>query len=112
LDNQKIKYAVERFSHLIDMNKDNRAYSDYKEGINKGLELAKDVFEDNAQKFDLSGSEDDQTMKLQNLQNEYNLLIDTLEIKKPNCSEECLKGIHTGFEKSKALFGEFIKEFV
>ncbi len=51
-------------------------------------------------------------MELQTLQNKYNLVIDTLEIKKPNCSEECLKGIHAGLEKSKILFGELTREFV
>lgn len=52
-------------------------------------------------------------MKIQNLQNEFNSLIDTLDIrKKPNCSEERLEGIHKGFEKSKLLFVEFIKEII
>lgn len=56
--------------------------------------------------------ESNQAMELQTLQNKYNLAIDTLEIRKPNCSEECLKGIQAGLEKSKILFGELIREFV
>ncbi len=63
--------------------------------------------------FYISSSKENQTIKIQNLQNEYNLLIDTLKIgKKPNYSTDCLEGIYEVLEKSKALFGEFIEEFV
>ena len=36
------------------MNKDHQAYSDFKEGVNKGLDIAKYTFEENAEKFSLS----------------------------------------------------------
>ncbi len=97
---------------MIERNKDHRAYSDFKEGINEGLEIAKDTFEEHVEKFDLSDLEENKTIKVQNLQDKYNSLIDTLKItKKPNYSEEQLEGIYKGVEKSKVLFGEFIKEF-
>ncbi len=37
-------------------NKDRQPYSGLKEGINKGLEIAKDAFEENAEKFVYSNS--------------------------------------------------------
>ena len=112
LENQRIQDAVRKFSNLIERNKDYRAYSDYKEGINEGLEIAKDTFEEHVETFDLSNMEEDQTIKIKRLQNKYNLLIDTIEVrKKPNYSEEQLEGIHKGFERSKVLFGEFIKGY-
>lgn len=110
---QKVKNAVRRFSELIERNKDYRAYSDFKEGINEGLEIAKDTFEENVEKFDLSDSNEDRAVKIQSLQDRFNLLIDTIGIiKKPNYSKEQLDGIYEGFERSKELFGEFIKEFI
>lgn len=113
MDKQTVKHVIIKFSHLIERNKEQLAYSDFKEGINKGLDIAKNTFEDHVEKFDISSSKENQTIKIQNLQNEYNLLIDTLKIgKKPNCSTDCLEGIYEGLEKSKALFGEFIEEFV
>jgi hypothetical protein len=112
LDKQTIKHAIRKFSSLIEINKEDQAYSDFQEGFNKGLDMAKYTFEDHVDKLDLFRLESNRTMKLQTLQDKYNLLIDTLEIKKPNCSEECLKGIHAGFEKSKILFGELIREYV
>ena len=52
-----------------------------------------------------------QVRKREGLQDKYNSLIDALEIKKkPNHSEEQLEGICEGIEKSKVLFGDFIKE--
>lgn len=112
LDKQTIKHAIRKFSHLIERNKEHRAYSDFKDGINKGLDIAKYTFEEHVEKFDLSESDDNQAIKERNLQDKYNSLIDTLEItKKPNYSKEHLEGIYKGVEKSKALFGEFIKEF-
>ena len=113
MDTQKVKIAVRRFSNLIERNKDARAYSDFKEGINEGLEIAKDTFEENAEKFDLSDSSEDKTLKMQGLQDRFNLLIDTLEItKKPNYSRDQLDGIYMGLERSKELFREFINEFI
>jgi len=113
LNAEKVKNAIRRYSDLIERNKDRLAYSDYKEGINEGLEIAKDTFEENADAFDLLSSHEDRDTKIQKLQERFNLLIDTIEItKKPNYSEEQLEGIFKGFERSKALFGEFIKEFI
>jgi hypothetical protein len=113
LNAEKLKNAIRRYSDLIERNKDRQAYSDFKEGINEGLEIAKDTFEENADDFDLSSSHEDRDVKMQKLQERFNLLIDTTEIaKKPNYSEEQLEGIHKGFERSKSLFGDFIKEFI
>ncbi len=112
MDTQETEYAIRKFSNLIDKNKEQLAYSDFKEGINKGLDIAKHNFGDHIEEFDLSSSKENQTTKVQNLQNKYNLLIDTLKIGKPGCSTDCLEGIYEGLEKSKILFGEFIKEFV
>lgn len=112
MDTQEIEHAIIKFNNLIDENKEQMAYSDFKEGINKGLDIAKHNFEDHIEKFDLSSSKENQTIKRQNLQNEYNLLIDTLKIGKPGCSTDCLEGIYEGLEKSKILFGEYIKEFI
>lgn len=74
LDKQTVKYAIRRFSNLIERNKEHRAYSDFKEGINKGMDIAKFTFEDHVEKFDLSNLESNQTTKIQNLQNEFNYL--------------------------------------
>ncbi|WP_245859772.1 hypothetical protein [Methanosarcina spelaei] len=112
LDTQEIEYAIRKFNNLIDKNKEKLAYSDFKEGVNKGLDIARYNFGDHIEKFDLFSSKENQTTKIQNLQNEYNLLIDTLKIGKPGCSADCLEGIYEGLEKSKIIFGEFIKEFV
>jgi len=108
-----IKNAVRKFSDLIERNKDFRAYSDFKEGINEGLEIAKDAFEENAEKFNLSDSVEARDSKIQSLQNRFNLLIDSIEItKKPNYSEDQLEGVYKGLERSKELFGDFIKEYI
>ena len=56
MNKQQVKNAVRRFSDLIERNKDLQAYSDFKEGMNEGLEIAKDTFEENAEKFVLSDS--------------------------------------------------------
>lgn len=110
---QKINNVVRRFSYLIEKNKDGQAYSDFKEGINEGLEIAKDTFEENVEKFDFSCSDGDREARIQRLQNLFNLFIDTIEItKKPNYSRDQLEGIYKGFEKSKKLFNEFIKELI
>lgn len=93
------------------MNKDYQAYSDFKEGVNKGLDIARYTFEENAEKFSLSLSDEDRALRTGNLQNEFNQLLDGIILpKKPNCSEERLNGIHSGFEKSKKIFGDFVQE--
>ena len=43
--------SVKKFTKFIEENKDLQAYSDYKEGVNKGLEIAKYTFEENAEMF-------------------------------------------------------------
>jgi hypothetical protein len=74
--------------------------------------MAKNAFEDNADHLCLSNFGEDRHIKIEILKNKYNSLIDAVEvIKKPKYSEEHLEGIQEGLEKSKVLFGEFIKEF-
>lgn len=112
MDQQKIKKTVKKFSDLIEKNKDIRAYSDYKEGINEGLEIAKDTFEDNVEKFYSPLSDKDPEVKIRSLQERFNLIIDTIAVKKkPNYSADHLDGIYEGFEKSKKLFGECVREY-
>lgn len=112
LDQQKINRTIRRFSNLIERNKDDRAYSDYKEGINEGLEMAKDTFEENAEKFISSSPDGDPTAKIQNLQDRFNLIIDGIVVhKKPNYSQDHLEGIYEGFKKSKELFRECVIEY-
>lgn len=112
MDLKQIDKLVRRFSNLIEKNKDGRAYSDFKEGKNKGLQIAKNTFNENAEKFvslDLDGGH---TAEIQSLQDRFNLIIDSIIVKeKPNYSQDHLEGIYEGFEKSKELFGEFIREF-
>ncbi|AKB29558.1 hypothetical protein MSSIT_2839 [Methanosarcina siciliae T4/M] len=112
MDQQKINKTIRRFSDLIERNKDGRAYSDYKEGINEGLEIAKDAFEENAEKFTPSSPEEDPAAKIRSLQDRFNLIIDTIEVhKKPNYSQDRLEGIYEGFKMSKELFGECVTEY-
>jgi hypothetical protein len=112
LDKQQVKNAVREFSDLIERNKDSRAYSDFKEGINEGLELAKDTFDENAEKLISSDSGQDRTTRIKSLQDGFNLLIDSLVIRrKPRYSQDSLDGIHNGLEKSKELFRYFIEDF-
>lgn len=112
MDQQRIRKTVRKFSDLIEKNKDRWAFSDYKEGINEGLEMAKDTFEENAEKFLLPVPDKDPATKVKNLQERFNLIIDTIVVKeKPNYSQDRLEGIYEGFEKSKKLFGECIKEY-
>jgi hypothetical protein len=112
LDMQQVEDAITRFSDLIDRNKDQQAYSDYKEGINEGLEIAKDTFDENAEKFVLSNSDFDRATEIKSLQDRFNLLIDTLNIrKKPKYSQDNLDGIYRGLERSKELFRDFVEEF-
>lgn len=112
MDEQQVEDAVTRFSDLIDRSKDQQAYSDYKEGINEGLEIAKDTFDENAEKFVLSSSDYDRATVIKNLQDKFNLLINTLTVsKKPRYSQDSLDGIYKGLEISKELFRDFIEEF-
>ncbi|TFH05132.1 MAG: hypothetical protein E4H06_01850 [Methanosarcina sp.] len=112
MDQIIITKTVRRFSDLIERNKDSRAYSDFKEGINEGLEIAKDTFEENVGQFISPASEEDPAAKIQRLQERFNLMIDTIVVKeKPNYSQDQLDGIYEGFERSKKLFGECINEY-
>jgi hypothetical protein len=111
LDKQKIEKSVRKFDNFIDMNKDTQAYSDFKEGMNKGLDIAKYTFAENAENLPLSDSYEDQDVVIKRLQDGFNQLLDRIVLtKKPNCSEDHLNGICNGFERSKELFREFIKE--
>lgn len=113
MNKQQVKNAVRRFSDLIERNKDLQAYSDFKEGMNEGLEIAKDTFEENAEKFVLSDSEEDRVTMIKSLQDSFDLLIDRLVIiKKPKYSQDSLDGINKGLERSKELFRDFIEEFL
>ncbi|AAM30227.1 hypothetical protein [Methanosarcina mazei] len=109
---KRIKKTVRKFSDLIERNKDRRAYSDYKEGINEGLEIAKDTFEDNVEKFLSTSTDEDPQTKIRSLQDRFNLIIDTIVVKeKPNYSQDHLDGIYEGFEKSKKIFENCIQEY-
>ncbi len=113
MNKQQVENTIKRFSDLIERNKDHRAYSDFKEGFNEGLEIAKDTFDENAEKFVLSDSDKDRAAKLESLQDMFNLLIDTLVItKKPRYSQDSLDGINTGLQRSKELFRDFTEEFL
>lgn len=113
MNKQQVKNAVRRFSDLIERNKDLQAYSDFKEGMNEGLEIAKDTFEENAEKFVLSDLEEDRVTKIKSLQDSFDLLIDRFVIiKKPKYSQDSLDGINKGLERSKELFRDFIEEFL
>ncbi|AKB22718.1 hypothetical protein [Methanosarcina sp. WH1] len=110
MDKQKTKNLVREFNNYIEMNRDYQAYSDFKEGVNKGLDIAKYTFEENAGKFSLPLDEE-WTVRIRSLQDEFNQLLDGIVLpKKPNCSEERLDGVYSGFEISKKIYGEFIKE--
>ena len=113
MNKQQVENAVTRFSDLIDRNKDQEAYSDFKEGMNEGLEIAKDTFDENAEKFVLSDSDYDRATRMKSLQDRFNLLIDALTIrKKPKYSQDNLDGIYRGLARSKELFRDFIEEFL
>lgn len=54
------------FNKLIEKNKDRQPYSDYKSKINQGLEIAKDAFDENAEKFvhsNLNNSKEDRIQR-------------------------------------------------
>lgn len=112
LDPQKTDRTVRKFCDFIDRSKERQAYSDFKEGINKGLQIAKNTFNENAEKFVSFDFDKGQTAETRNLQDKFNLIIDSIVVKeKPNHSQDRLEGIYAGFERSKELFGEFIKDF-
>lgn len=112
LDKHKVKTSVKKFNKFIDENKDHQAYSDYKEGVNKGLDMAKYTFEENAEKFCVLDTDGDQSENnVSCLHDNFCQLIDKIVLaKKPNWSEEHFEGLYTGFEKSKEIFKVFIKE--
>lgn len=106
-----MKILIRKFNTRIEMNKDEQAYSDFKEGVNKGLDIAKYTFEENLEKISLYGSDEDPAENIRVLENNFNQLLDGIALsKKPNCSEQRLDGVHTGFERSKQIFKEFIQE--
>lgn len=106
-----MKNLIRKFNTCIERSKDNQAYSDFKEGVNKGLDIAKYTFEENLEILSLPGSDEDPAEKIRSLENNFNYLLDGIALsKKPNCSEQRLDGVHTGFEKSKKIFKEFITE--
>lgn len=112
MDQKLVQKTVRKFSDLIERSKDTRAYSDYKEGINEGLEMAKDTFEENIEKFVSPMPDEDPDVKIRSLQDRFNLIIDTIVFKeKPNYSPDHLDGIYEGFEQSKKLFGECVREY-
>jgi hypothetical protein len=115
LEDQKAKDAIKMFSRLIERNKDRQPFSDYKEGINQGLEIAKDAFEENAEKFvyySTNNSNEDRDAKIKSLKDRFDLLLDAILIEKPRYTRGHLDGIDRGFKRSKELFEEFIKDFV
>ncbi len=106
-----MKDLIRKFNVCIERNKDHQAYSDFKEGVNKGLDIAKYTFEDNLEKLSPSDLDDDPAEKIRGLENNFNQLLDGITLsKKPNFSEQRLDGVYTGFEKSKKIFREFITE--
>lgn len=111
MDKHKVETSVRKFNKFIEENKDHQAYSDFKEGINKGLDIAKYTFEENAEKFCLLDTDGNQTVKIGCLHDDFCQLIDGIVMaKKPNWSEDHFEGLYTGFERSKEIFREFIKE--
>ncbi|MDD2615141.1 MAG: hypothetical protein PHH67_00525 [Methanosarcina sp.] len=111
MNTEKKKNLVRKFNAHIEMNKDKQAYSDFKEGVNKGLDIAKYTFEDNLEKISLSDLDEDQDERIKGLENNFNQVLDGIALsKKPNFSEQHLDGVYTGFEKSKKIFKDFLKE--
>jgi hypothetical protein len=106
-----IETSVRKFNKFIEQNKDRRAYSDFKEGVNKGLDIARFTFEENAEKFCILDKDGDQTLMRNCLHDNFCQLLDRIPMeKKPNWSEDHFEGVHTGFERSKEIFREFITE--
>jgi len=93
------------------MNKDNQAYSDFKKGVYKGLDIAKYTFTENVANLPFYDSCEDRAEVIKRLEDGFKQLLDRIVLtKKPNCSEDRFNGIYSGFEMSKKLFKEFIKE--
>ncbi|WP_410507486.1 hypothetical protein RSJ42_11785 [Methanosarcina hadiensis] len=112
MDQQKTHRTIRKFCDFIERSKERQAYSDFKEGINKGLQIAKNTFHENAEKFVSFDFDKSQAAETQRLQDKFNLIIDSIVVQeKPNHSQDHLDGIYAGFERSKELFGEFIKDF-
>ena len=106
-----IETSVRKFNKFIEQNKGRRAYSDFKEGVNKGLDIARFTFEENAEKFCILDKDGDQTLMRNCLHDNFCQLLDRIPMeKKPNWSEDHFEGVHTGFERSKEIFREFITE--
>lgn len=113
LDKHKVETSVKKFNKFIEENKDHQAYSDYKEGVNKGLDIAKYTFEENADKFCILDTDGDHAANISCLHDNFCQLIDRIVMaKKPNWSEDHFEGLYTGFEKSKEIFKVFIKESI
>jgi hypothetical protein len=111
MDTQKMKTLIRKFNTHIEMNKDYQAYSDFKEGVNKGLDIARYTFEDNLERLSLSVSGDDPAERVIGLESSFNQLLDGIALPKtPNCSQQRLDGVQTGFETSKKIFKEFLNE--
>lgn len=111
LDKHKMETSVRKFNKFIEKNKDHQAYSDFKEGVNEGLDIAKYTFEENAERFCLFDAHEDQAVKIKCLHDNYCQIVDRIVVaKKPNWSEDHLNGVFTGFERSKEIFKEFIKK--
>lgn len=121
LNKHKVETSVKKFNKFVEQNKDQQAYSDYKEGVNKGLDIAKYtfeenaekfcIFEENAEKFCILERDGDQAVKINCLHDNFCQLIDRIVMaKKPNWSEDHFEGLCTGFEKSKEIFRKFITE--
>jgi hypothetical protein len=93
------------------MNKDYQAYSDFKEGVNKGLDIARYTFEDNLEKLSLTSSGDEPAEKVRGLESSFNQLLDGIALlKTPNCSQQRLDGVQSVFDISKNIFKEFLNE--
>jgi hypothetical protein len=55
--------------------------------------------------------DEDQDERVRGLEDNFNQLLDGISLsQKPNCSEERLDGVHTGFERSKKIFKELLNE--
>jgi hypothetical protein len=111
LDKRKMETSVRKFKKFIEQNKDYQAYSDYKEGVNKGLDIAKYTFEENVEKFCILDTNEGQAVTIDCLHANFCQLLDRIVIaKKPNWSADHFEGLHTGFDRSKEIFREFVKE--
>ena len=112
LDKLKMENSIRKFNKFIEQNKDHQAYSDYKEGVNKGLDIAKNTFEENVEKFCILDVHKNQTVTADCLHANFCQLLDrNVMVKKPNWSADHFEGLYTGCERSKEIFREFITEY-